>query len=66
MEQTLLLLAVIVAAYFIYRPILKKAQADIAARSAAGLSNAGLYALLLFPLIGPFIYIVLRKHFAVE
>lgn len=66
MKQTLLLLAVILIAAAIYWPILKKARVDIAARSKAGLSNGGLYAVLMIPLAGPLVYLVFRRFFAVE
>jgi len=66
MKQTLVLLAVLAVAVAVYWPILKKANRDIAARSAAGLSNSVLYAVLLFPLVGPVLYLVFRRHFAVE
>jgi|AntRauTorckE5430_2_1112549.scaffolds.fasta_scaffold01110_8 hypothetical protein len=66
MKQTLLLLAVIIVAAIIYWPILKKARVDIAARTKAGLSNGGVYAVLLIPLVGPFVYLLFRRYFAVE
>lgn len=66
MQQTLLLLAVIVAAGFIYWPILKKARLDIAARTKAGLSNGKLYAVLMIPLVGPFVYAIFRSKFRVK
>ena len=65
MRQFLIMLAVLIVAVGVYWPILKKARADLAARSQAGLSNGIVYAVLLFPLIGPILYIVFRKHFAV-
>jgi hypothetical protein len=45
---------------------MKKARTDIAARSAAGLGNGLLFAVLLIPLFGPVIYLVFRKKFAVK
>ncbi len=66
MKQTLLLLAVIAVAVAIYWPILKKARLDIAARAKAGLSNSVLYAVLLFPLVGPLIYLLFRSRFQVK
>lgn len=66
MKQTLLLLVVIIVAAIIYWPILKKARVDIAARTKAGLSNGGLYAVLMIPLVGPFVYLLFRRHFSVE
>lgn len=66
MRQTLIFLAILVAAVAIYWPILRKARVDIAARSRAGLSNGALFAVLLIPLAGPIIYLVFRKYFVVE
>ncbi len=57
----LLALAVIVVAVLIYRPILKIANADMAARSRSGRSNGVVYAILLFPLVGPLCYLLIRK-----
>ncbi len=57
----LVALAVILLAVLIYRPILKVASADMAARSRSGLSNGIIYAILLFPLIGPLVYLLIRK-----
>lgn len=65
MRQTLVFLAILVAAVAIYWPILRKARVDIAARSQAGLGNGALFAILLIPLVGPIIYLVFRKHFMV-
>lgn len=61
MWNTLILLAVIVLAFFIYRPILRIASRDLAARSAAGQSNGVVYAILLLPLLGPFLYLGVRR-----
>lgn|GEM_PF-2025384 len=66
MQQTLVFIAVLIVAVAIYWPILKKARADISARSAAGLGNGMLYAVLLIPLLGPILYLVFRKRFAVK
>ena len=66
MQQTLVFLAVLIVAVAIYWPILKKARADISARSAAGMGNGLLFAVLLIPLFGPIIYLVFRKKFAVK
>ena len=66
MQQTLILLAVIVVAGLVYWPILKSARVTIAERQAAGLSNGTLYAVLLFPLIGPFLFLLLRSQFRVK
>lgn len=66
MKNTLVLFAVLAVAVAIYWPILRKARVDIAARSRAGLSNGLLFAVLLIPLVGPIIYLLFRRHFAVE
>lgn len=66
MQQTLITLAVIVFAGLIYWPILKIARRTIAERDAAGLSNGLLYAVLLLPLIGPFVFLLVRGRFAVK
>ncbi|NJC27201.1 hypothetical protein [Neolewinella antarctica] len=66
MRQFLVMLAVLIVAVLIYWPILKKARVDLAERSQAGLSNGIVYAVLLFPLVGPVVYLLLRRHFAVE
>lgn len=65
MRQFLVLLGVLIVAVAVYWPILKIARADLAARSKAGLSNGIVYAVLLFPLIGPIVFLVLRRHFSV-
>jgi hypothetical protein len=54
-------LAALLLAVLIYRPILKQAGEDMAARSRAGLSNGIVYALILLPLLGPLIYLAIRK-----
>lgn len=54
---------VIVIAVLVYRPILKLARRDMAARTAEGRSNAVVYALLLFPVLGPLVYLLVRKGF---
>ena len=59
--SVLLAVAVIVVAVMIYRPILKIANEDMAARTRSGRSNAVVYALLLFPLLGPLLYLLIRK-----
>ena len=66
MSQTLLTLAVIIIAGLVYWPILKMARVTIAERSAAGQSNSLLYAVLLFPLIGPFLFLLFRSRFRVR
>lgn len=66
MQQTLVFLAILILAVGIYWPILKKARTDISARSAAGLGNGILFAVLLIPLFGPIIYLIFRKQFAVK
>lgn len=66
MSKALVFLLILVVAVAIYWPILRVARNDIAQRSAAGLSNGVLYAVLLIPLFGPIIYLVFRKQFAVE
>ncbi len=60
MRNTLLILAILILAVLIYRPILAIAGKDMAARSAAGKSNGIVYAVLLFPLVGPFVYLAIR------
>jgi hypothetical protein len=54
-------LAALILAVVVYRPILKLAAKDMAARSRAGLSNGIVYALILLPLLGPLIYLAIRK-----
>lgn len=66
MKQTFVFLVVLVVAIAVYWPILKKARTDIAARSAAGLSNGLLFAVLLIPLFGPIVYLALRSRFRVK
>ncbi len=66
MKQTLVFVAVLIVAIAIYWPILKKARMDIAARSAAGLGNGLLFAVLLIPLFGPIIYLLFRSRFQVK
>ncbi len=66
MQNTLVLFAILAVAVAVYWPILKKARIDIAARDRAGLSNGPLYAVLLIPLVGPIVYLVFRRHFAVK
>ncbi|WP_116126395.1 hypothetical protein [Lewinella sp. IMCC34183] len=56
-------LVVIVVAVLIYRPILRIARADMAERTQAGQSNAVVYALLLFPVFGPLLYLLVRRGF---
>ena len=60
--QTLLIaLVLLVVGVFIYRPIMKIARRDMAARTAAGLSNALVYTLLLLPVFGPLLYLLFRR-----
>ena len=60
--QTLLIaLVLLVVGVFIYRPIMKIARRDMAARTAAGLSNAMVYTLLLLPVFGPLLYLLFRR-----
>lgn len=66
MRQTLIFLAVLIVAIAIYWPILRIAREDITKRSRAGLGNGILFAVLLIPLFGPIIYLLFRRHFAVE
>jgi hypothetical protein len=66
MKQTLVFVAVLIIAVAIYWPILKKARTDISARSAAGLGNGLLFAVLLIPLFGPIIYLLVRSRFQVK
>ncbi len=60
-QYTLLALALILIAFLIYRPIMKLARRDMAARTAAGLSNSLVYAILLLPVLGPLFYLLVRK-----
>ncbi len=66
MQKALVFVAILVIAVAIYWPILRMARKDISQRSAAGLSNGVLYAVLLLPLFGPIVYLVFRKQFTVE
>lgn len=66
MQKALVFLLILVIAVAIYWPILRMARKDIAQRSAAGLGNGVLYAVLLIPLFGPIIYLLVRKQFTVE
>ncbi|WP_420458677.1 hypothetical protein [Neolewinella sp.] len=54
-------IAVIVLAVLIYRPILRIAREDMAARKRAGYSNSYVYAILLFPILGPLVYLLVRR-----
>lgn len=56
-----MLLVLILVGVVIYRPIMKLARRDMAARSAAGLSNSVVYAILLLPVVGPVFYLLVRK-----
>ena len=53
--------AVIVLIVLLYRPIMRQAWEDMARRSQAGLSNSYVYAILLFPILGPLMYLLVRK-----
>lgn len=66
MQKALVFIAILLIAVAIYWPILRMARKDIAERSAAGLSNGVLYAVLLLPLFGPIVYLLFRKQFTVE
>ena len=59
-------LLIIVLAFLIYAPILRVARADMAQRKERGKSNSVVYALLLFPVLGPLLYVLLRKRFVRE
>ena len=60
--QTLLIaLVLLVIGVFVYRPIMKIARRDMAARTAAGQSNALVYTLLLLPVFGPLLYLLFRR-----
>ena len=54
-------IAVIVVAILLYRPILRLARTDMATRKAAGLGSGIVYAVLLFPILGPLVYLLVRK-----
>lgn len=60
-----LALVVVIAAILVYWPILKRAREDMTERTQAGLSNSVVYAVLLLPFIGPFLYLALRRQFQV-
>lgn len=57
----LVALAVIILIVLIYRPILKTARTDMAVRKEEGLGNGIVYAVLLIPIIGPLVYLLIRK-----
>ena len=61
LQYALLLLGLILLGVFVYRPIMKLARRDMAARTAAGLSNSFVYAILLLPILGPLFYLLVRK-----
>ena len=65
MDQFLIMLGVLVVAGLVYWPILRMARTDMADRSRAGLGNGIVYAVLLLPLVGPFVYLIFRRHFSV-
>ena len=54
-------IAVIILAVLIYRPILRIAREDMTVRKRAGYSNSYVYAILLFPILGPLVYLLLRR-----
>ena len=66
MQQFWVMLGVLTVAVLIYWPILRIARVDMARRSQAGLSNGIVYAVLLLPLVGPVVYLVFRRFFAVQ
>lgn len=53
--------AVIIVTVLIYRPILRLAREDMAVRREAGLGSGVVYAVLLFPILGPLVYLLVRK-----
>ena len=57
----LVALVVIILIVLIYRPILKMARADMAIRKQDGLGNGIVYAVLLIPVVGPLVYLLVRK-----
>ena len=60
--QTLLIALVLIGVgVLVYRPIMKLARRDMAARTAAGRSNAFVYAILLLPVVGPVFYLLVRR-----
>ena len=61
LQYALLLLGLILIGVFVYRPIMKLARRDMAARTAAGLTNSFVYAILLLPILGPLFYLLVRK-----
>ena len=66
MQQFLVMLGVLTVAVLVYWPILRVARKDLAARSKAGLSNGIVYAILLLPLVGPVVYLGVRRYFSVR
>ncbi|MBB4080814.1 hypothetical protein GGR28_003453 [Lewinella aquimaris] len=62
-KTLLVALAVILLAVLIYRPILRIAREDMVTRKQAGLGNSVVYAVLLFPIVGPLLYLLVRKGF---
>lgn len=66
MQQFWVMLGVLVVAVLVYWPILRIARVDMARRSEAGLNNGIVYAVLLLPLVGPVVYLVFRRFFAVQ
>ena len=57
----LVAIVVIILAFLLYRPILRLARADMASRKSAGLGNGIVYAVLLFPILGPVLYLLIRR-----
>ncbi|MGB3800819.1 MAG: hypothetical protein WA952_13470 [Lewinella sp.] len=56
-----ILVILILVGVLIYRPIMKLARRDMAARTAAGLTNSVVWAILLLPVVGPVFYLLVRK-----
>lgn len=57
----LLALAAIAVVFILYWPVMRLAREDMVARSRAGMGNGVIYAILLLPLLGPLIYLLLRR-----
>lgn len=62
-SDTLILLAVLLLAFCIYYPIAKIAKSDMAERNRAGLSSTPILYFLMLPIVGPLVYMLVRKRF---
>ena len=66
MRELIILLAVLLLAFLIYKPIMNIASRDMAKRTKAGKSNSVVYAILLLPLLGPLLYLAFRNQIRVR